>query len=336
MGIEGKEAKKAEGQVEWLEDELRQTKAHLHKVEHQLEQLLNQVWNLEGNLRRVEETMNAVGVAGAALPGLQEELRQVKDQIARLNDRHTAFANRAEEVGRQRQAEVERERQERAALVKQVENLAKGVGQYDSRIQAVEDSGRHLDEDVGNLRLSHKNLVRDLEELTSRAARNLEAALRAEQEIGRVTGEQDSLHQNGLVLAERLNLLLAQLQRDEGRLDKLESYLDLPQEIKDQMNRGRFEREQMAERLTSLERSTGELLEQTREFTEGVARLQVRSDHHGSALLAMTEELRQHRQLVADQLKRLARVMERQRRRQAESLAEEIKELSRSEFKPEE
>jgi len=141
MGIEGKEAKKTDGQVEWLEEELRQTKAHLHKVEHQLEQLLSQVWNLEGSLRRVEETNNGASVAGAALPGLQEELRQAKDQVARLNDRHTAFANRSEEVGRQRQAETERERQERAALVKQVENLAKGVGQFDSRIQAVEDSG---------------------------------------------------------------------------------------------------------------------------------------------------------------------------------------------------
>jgi len=139
-----------------------------------------------------------------------------------------------------------------------------------------------------------------------------------------------------MVLAERLNLLLAQLQRDEQRLDKLESYLDLPQEIKDQMNRGRFEREQMAERLTSLERSTGELLEQTREFMEGIARLQVRSDNHGSRLLSMDEELREHRRLVADQMTRLARIMERQRRRQAESLAEEIKELSRSDFKPEE
>ncbi len=335
MGIEGKEAK-AESQVEWLEEELRQAKAQLHKVEHQLEQLLNQVWNLEGNLRRVEETINSAGAAGAALPGLQEELRQVKDQITRLHDRHTAFANRAEEVGRQRQAELERERQERAALIKQVENLAKGVGQYDSRIQAVEDSGHHLDEEVGNLRLAHKNLGRDLEELTSRAARNLEAALRVEQELSRLAGDQDSLHQQGLAASERVNLLLAQLQRDEGRLEKLESYLDLPQEIKDQMNRGRFEREQMAERLTALERSTGELLDQTREFMEGIARLQVRSDHHGSALLAMTEELRQHRQAVADQLKRLARIMERQRRRQAESLAEEIKELSRSEFNPEE
>jgi len=335
MGIEGKEAK-TESQAEWLEEELRQTRAQVHKVEHQLDQLLNQVWNLEGNLRRVEEAISGAGIVAAAFPGLQEELRQVKDQITRLHDRHTAFANRSEEVGRQRQAELQRERQDWAALVKQVENLAKGVGQYDSRLQAAEDSGRHLDEEMGSLRLEHKNLGRDIEEMTSRSSRNLEAALRVEQEVGRVTAEQDSLHQQALLLSERLSLLLAQLQRDEQRLEKLESYLDLPQEIKDQMNRGRFEREQMAERLTAIERSTGELLEQTQEFTEGVARLQVRSDHHGSALLAIAEELRQHRQAVSDQLKRLTRIMERQRRRQADSLAEEIKELSRSEFKPEE
>ena len=42
-----------EGPVEWLENELRDTKARLHKVEGELEQALKQLWSMEADVRRL-------------------------------------------------------------------------------------------------------------------------------------------------------------------------------------------------------------------------------------------------------------------------------------------
>ncbi len=44
-----------ESPVDWLENELRETKARLHKVEGELDQALKQVWSLEADVRRVAE-----------------------------------------------------------------------------------------------------------------------------------------------------------------------------------------------------------------------------------------------------------------------------------------
>ncbi len=332
MGIE--QEAPAQGQLQWLEEELRQAKAQLHKVEHQLEQALSQMWNLESGLRKLEEAFSGVAAVGAAVPGLQGELRQLRDQITRLLERQTALANRSEELARQRQSEAGRERQERGTLANQVDNLVKGTGQYESRIQAAEDTARRLEEEVAGVRLSHQALARDIEELTGRSVSQVEALLRLEHELSRVVAEVESLHKRDEALAERLNLHQAQRQRDEQRLEKLEAYVDLPQEIKDQLDRARFEREQMTERLGALERSAAELLERTPEFVQSVARLDLRSEAQSARLQEVAEGLHEHRRLVADQMKRLTRIMERQRRRQAEALAQEAKELSRSEFDP--
>jgi len=331
VSVEKQEAS-AESKIQWLDEELRQAKAALHKVEHELEQALNQIWNLDSGLRKLEESGGGGGGLSAALPGIQEEIRQLRSQADKLQERQNSLAGRSEEIGRQQQADLERERQERAALLKQAEAAARSVGQFESRIQLLEESLRHVDESVAELRLSHQTLAREIEELTNRAARNLEAALRLEHQIDSVAGEIEALHKRDGELEERLNLFEERVRRGEERTDKFEGYLNLPLEIKEQLDRGRFERQQLTERLGKLETSAGDLAERTAEFVQSLARLDQRTQGQAGRMMEIAQDLQQQRETVFDQIKKLVRTMERQRRRQAEALAQEIKELGRSEF----
>ena len=219
MSVEKREAS-AESKLQWLDEELRQTKAALHKVEHELEQALNQIWNLDSGLRKLEEGSGDSGGLAAALPGIQEELRQLRSQADKLQNRQNALAGRSEEMGRQQQADLERERQERAALLKQAEAAARSVGQFESRIQLLEESLRHVEESVAELRLSHQTLAREIEELTNRGASNLETALRLEHQLDSVAGEIEALHKRDGELEERVNLFEERIHRGEGRIDK--------------------------------------------------------------------------------------------------------------------
>ena len=45
--------------LQWLEEELREAKARLHKVEHELDQALKQVWSLEADQRKLAEALSA-------------------------------------------------------------------------------------------------------------------------------------------------------------------------------------------------------------------------------------------------------------------------------------
>ena len=96
-----------EGLSEWLENELRDTKARLHKVEGELEQALKHSWSLETEIRKIHEAMTVSGSAVGQLSSMREELRQVRDQVSKAQDRQAAIANRTDEVIRQRQADTD-------------------------------------------------------------------------------------------------------------------------------------------------------------------------------------------------------------------------------------
>jgi chromosome segregation ATPase len=321
-----------ESPQQWLEEELREAKARLHKVEHELEQALKQVWALDADVRQLSEALSAAGAEAAALPGLREELRQLRDQASRVQDRQTALTNRTEELLRQHSAEAGRERQERAALAKQVDALAKGIGQYEGRIQALEEASRHVEEEVAGGRLAQQGLARDLEDVSSRTARNLEAATRLERELGRATEQLEALRKEDEALSDRLNLIHEQVRRHGERLDKFEDIAAFPAEAKELLQRARFEREQLAERLGAVERLSTEVEERVQEFVQGLARLDQKGQSQATQLLLLQEQIHELNEQTKEQMKRLFQNILRQRRRQAEALAQEIKELSQGEL----
>jgi chromosome segregation ATPase len=333
MGPEKQEAA-AKSELHWLDEELRQAKAGLHKVEHELEQALNQIWNLDNGLRKLEESIGDARGAAAALPGIQEDIRQLRSQGDRLQDRQNDLSAQSEEMGRQQQAELGRERQERASVLSQAEAAARSVDQFESRLRLLEESQRRLEEALAALRLAQETLTHDMEELGNRGARNLETALRLEHQIDSQAAETEALHKRDGELEDRMRLYEEKIRQQEERVDEFEAHLNLPLEIKEQLDRSRFERQQISERVGKLEASANELLERTAEFVQGLARLDQRTQAQATHHLEVAEDLRRHRETVGDQLQRLVRVIERQRRRQAEALAQEIKELARSDFNP--
>lgn len=332
MSIQKKEAA-AESHPQWLDQELSRVKAAVGKVEHELKQALNQIRALDSGMRRLEGGGDSGGAA-AALAAMQKEIRQLHDQAGRLQDQQSLITDRTEERGRRQRAE--REREERAALLKRIEAAAHSVGQFESRIQLLEDSLRHIEEAMAEFRLAQQTLGSDVEELTSRGARSLETALRLERQLDTLAADIEALRKRDGELEERVNLYEEKGRRQAERVDKFEAHLSLPLEIKERLDRARFERQQMSERLVKAEASATQLTERTAEFVQGLARIDQRTQGQAVRLLEMAEGLREQREAVFNQLKRLTHTMEKQRRRQAEALAQEIKELSRSELNPEE
>ena len=122
-----------EGPVEWLENELRDTKARLHKVEGELEQALKQLWAVEADVRRLTESSSVSGSVSATLAGLREDVRQLHGQMGKLEDRQSALANRTEEMLRQRQTESGRDRQDLGAVTRDVTAITKNIARGSPR-----------------------------------------------------------------------------------------------------------------------------------------------------------------------------------------------------------
>ena len=324
--------KEAEAPARWLDEQLRDTKARLHKVEGELDQALKVVWSLEADVKKLMGMLTSSGSVSATVQGMREELRQLHDHMGRIQDRQAALANNVEEMGRRRQAEGGRERPELGVLAKQTDVLERNLEHLDGRLRAIEEVARHVEEEVAGFRLTEQTFERTLADISTRAARALEAALRLDQQLSLSATEREKLQREDEALSDKLRLLLEQTRRWVERLDKLEALATFPEEAKEMLKSAAFERDQLIHRMASVERLATEVAERAQEFVQGIARLDQRSQTQASELLGLSAQLQELSEQTKGALKRVFQMLLRQRRRQAETVAQEIKELSQGEL----
>ncbi len=178
----------------------------------------------------------------------------------------------------------------------------------------------------------HKVEGRQLEDLSTRTTRAHEAALRIDQDLSRLVAQVEKTTKDDDAEVERARVTQEHLRRLIERIDKLESIAAFPEETRELLQRATFEREQLAQRLLLIERLSGEVTERLNEFLQSIARLEQRTQAHGAELVGLTGQLSELSDFTRTQLKRASQVQLRQRRRQHEALAQEIKELSQDEL----
>lgn len=321
-----------ESPTEWLESELRDAKARLHKVEGELEQALKHAWSMDADVRKITESLAVSGSVAGTLVSLREEVRQLHGQMGRLQDRQAGLTNRMEELLRSNQAGNARDRQELGVLAKQIDALGRGIGQYDSRMQAMEDVARRLEDDIAGARLTDQGIARAQEDFALRAAGAHEAAVRLDQEAARLAAEAERLKKVDDELADHLRLQAEQSRRLAERLDKLETIAAFPDEAREAFQRAAVEREQLTQRLAAVERLSADIAERTQEFVQAASRLDQRSQQQVAQLLEMTQRLQDLADATKAQFKKVFQVLLRQRKRQAENITQEIKELTQGEL----
>lgn len=332
MVSRSKDKASGDGAVEWIDEELRETKARLHRVESELAQALKQTYSLEAEVQRVVETLAATGSVEATLQAFREEVRQLRDQMGKVQDRQSAVNSKVEQVVTQRQSESSRDRQDIGAIVKQVEALNRALEQNDGRMKALEEIARHIEEEVAGHRLTGQALERNMEEVVTRNARTHEATLRLDQETARYTGQIEELEKSDEALADRMTLFLDQLRRVIERLDKMEALSTSMEAFDEAQKQAAFEREQLSQRAAQAERVIAEIMESVAGLSEAIARVDQRTQHHGGEIVRLNTDLQDLDERVTAGLKKVYQTLLRQRKRGSEALNQEIKELTQGEL----
>lgn len=320
-----------EGLSEWLENELRDTKARLHKVEGELEQALKHSWSLESEIRKIHEAMNVSGSAVSQLSAMREEVRQVRDQLSKMQDRQAAIVNRTEEVVRQRQADSGRDKQDISTLAKQIEGAARGAGQYEDRMKSLEEIVRRAEDGASAARLGAQAIERQFEDIAVRGQRSLEAAVRLEQDVARITSDVDALRKIDADLDDKIKLILEGTRRVAERLDKMDDLVNFPAEARELIQRAGSERDQLAQRIALAEKLGGELTEELQQLTHHVAKIDQRQQVQNAQIMDLMGRVQETSEQLQAQVKRVFQLFLRQRRRQLDTLAQEIKELGQGE-----
>ena len=319
--------------VPWLEEELRQAKSQLHKLGQQVEQARNQIWNLAESVQKGEDVLSALASHLTAFPHLQDEMRQAKEQLGRLQERQLANQSRIEEVMRQQQAAAERERGEHSDSLRRLEATERLAQSYEGRMLAVEEGGRRFRDDISLLEKRLEGADKGVEEVAGKTARHGEAVKRLEEEMRRLHGEIDALTKQDSILSERAQLLVEQVRRLGEQVTILSEDRVVHQELADMQDHWRMEGQRLDERLKVLEQAMGERRQHAEDHAHALELLESKSQTQAERLAAFQQQIREQRQQVAAYLRKLSQFQERQKRRQLAAMEQELKEMKQRDLK---
>ena len=319
----------------WAEEQLQETKARLHKLENELDQVLKQIRSVDADVRTLTETVSSSGDASVAVDKLREDVRQQTDGLERQRDRHSELADHVEQTLRQGRSEAGRDRQELSTISKQIEGIDRGIQTYESRIQALEEAMRHGEEQMAGLRLFEQGLERSITELATKAGKTDEAANRIGAEATKLAGQIEKLQQQDERSQERTALLQEQVGRLLERVSNLEDIAELSKEAGDLIERGKLEREKLSQRLNVIDRIAEEATERVQAVQQATALTEQRSQNQAAALTEVATRLQELDEQTGAELRKIIKVTLTQRRRQVEALSQEIRDLSKGESKTE-
>jgi chromosome segregation ATPase len=300
-------------------------------VEAELEQSLKRVWSLESDVKRVSEAGAAAGSAAALVGGFREDLRQVRDQLSRIQDRQTAITNRTEEALRHRGADGGKDKQDMGIVSRQMDALSRNVGEYDNRLHLIEEALRRVEDDLAGGKLSAAQLERVVEETTGRAQRSLETSARIEQQVHAAGSAVDNLRKADEALVDRVNLVLEQVHKHNERIDKMEDLAPFPEEARELIHRATSDRELLSQRIAIVEKLAGETAERLQTLSHNLAKVEQRQQVQNAQLIDLAGQVNETAEVLQAQMKRVTQLLLRQRRRQLDTITAEIKELAQGE-----
>jgi chromosome segregation ATPase len=333
MGVDKKVTALPPDAVPWLEEEVRQAKALVHKLQQQVEQTTNQAWVLSQGLQKAEDVLAAVSAQLVVLPQVQDEVRQLKEQVGRLHERFLASQGRMEETVRQQQTAMEREREERSASLRRFEGTEKLTQSYEGRVLAMEEGQRRVRDDIALLQKRAVELDKGLDEVAGKVARHGEAVKRLEQESGRVHAELDALAKQDSALSERVGLYGEQARRTEEQVAAVAADRVVRQEFADAQTHSRGEQQRLSERLKALEQTLDEMRQRAEDQGRALELAESKAATQMERVTLFQQQIRDHRQQVAEFLRKLTQFEERQKRRQLASLEQELKEIKQRDLK---
>lgn len=320
----------------WLEDNVRENKAQMARVQQQVEQVQTQVWDLTHRLHRSEEIAVALGTQLGVIPRLENEITGLNDKAVRIDDRQVTFEMRLSEVTRQQHVDADHVRASLNELVKRVDGWERLTQNWSSRFDGLEEVTRRAHESAGAVRQRVEEFERFVELVDQRGGRTADALKRVDTEFARLHGEIEALQKQDVLAVERLQVYAEIVKRFDDELAVVAQQTDVRREFNERFELHRTGLRRGEERLASLEAVDEEMQSRLEDHQRELALLEAKDKSFRERVVALQEELAQYRAHVADQFGKVQVLAERQRRRQIEYLEREIRELKVNAYRPSE
>lgn len=254
------------GTVDWLEDEHRQLRARVGRLEQEIEQLA--AAGREQTLRQRADAadLEALRQHLNRVPGLEETIRLVQEDVGDLRSlltRQTAAGERGE---RAFALELDRVRLTIAEISQRLATLVDEVQPLPVRIQALGDHGRRVQDQLTDVQRTVEEILGRQSTVQSKIDLSVEQTHRVEQGLAAVGGEFAPLRRQDEVLASRIQIAIDLARQVEGRMVEALAEEQARRELAERVEILRAERQRIQQQLADLEHASAGLIERTDEL----------------------------------------------------------------------
>jgi chromosome segregation ATPase len=258
---------------------------------------------------------------------MQDELRLVREQLARAHDDINSLRQSREEVERRLFAEAERERQDKNDISKHFGDLQRQLDAVAERFGGFEEHNRRNLEAFAQTQLKVEELANDREASEIRHSRSQTTLSRLDQDVSRLSAALPDLQREDDVQKERANSLSEMVRRLEDQIDALRTQLGRVDRIDDRLELVQAERSRHGERLNELTMEMEEARETASELGSRLALLEVRMQSFQDDVRALDEKLHGFRDEFVSYLRAVTDMETDFRKRQIAALEKEARDL---------
>jgi len=332
--VESNEGTPVTATLTWLEEEYRQSKAQINRLQQQMEQLLNLTRDTSDKLRAAEENVGVLTAKLNVLPKLEDEIRQLRDLVGKVHAAQGQDAARMEEIERARRGESDRDRQSRSEMWHRLDYIEGQKDALQAKVDVLDENQKKYQDNIAMLHQHLDKVGRQNEVLEGRIQRTLEQGRHEEQEFTRLSREIDALRHQDEVISSRVQIAADQVKRIDEQNQEIISQESLKLDLSEKIDSIRADQQRTEKLLVEVQQISLESRERLEGHARLLSRLETRLQTNADNLAEARQQALEIRQQLAEQIMELLQLQEQQRRRSMSALEQDLQEIRHLTSKP--
>lgn len=318
--------------LSWLEGQIRDARDAHEALATQVEHLRRQLANTGEELERVQEAVRGLEPRLVPLRGVPGKLEEIEREGEQLRQAIVSAQQGFEQTLRLLRAEAEFDRQERAELVRRVNDALGQLERFGADVAQVQHQVAQFGQLMQTL-LERQRIVEDrLDQFSLRLDRAIEVARDFETRIREAIAADEE--ERARVLFDQLRIVGEMAKRAEEAIGALQARRDVQEEVLDELAAWREEHRRIESRLAALEELGDRVLGDLDKLRADLTLLEGRHQGLGERVAGIRRDIAEVIDHVRAEFQKYNQLVEKQRRLQISMLEQELRELKFHAFRP--
>jgi chromosome segregation ATPase len=311
----------------WVHNELGEIKSRLALISEASSQSRGVATDAAEKARLAQLKVDQYDGIIPVLQHLQDDLRALREQIARSQDDIHSLRQSREEIERRELADLERERQDRNETGRRFGEIERHIEGWLERVVGYEEHGRRNLEVAAQLAQRLEAIEGQLQDFDTMQSRTQTIISRADNELQHLSASLAALEREDDVARERSNTAFEMLRRLETETEALKTVTNQISRLGDRLELVQAERTRHNERLNEISADMGKIDTRLNEHGERMALLEVRMSGYQEELRGLKERLQSDRESIGGYLHALSELEADMRKRAIIALEKEIRDI---------